>query len=129
MRTILIAAVGGLLFGLGLTVSSMIDPRKVLGFLDIAGDWDPSMILVIGGAIPVAALGYVFGRRDNPPMRTAIDRPLLLGAALFGIGWGLVGYCPGPALASFTFGDAKTVLFVGAMLAGMAAFEVWNRRV
>ncbi len=118
MRALFIAAVCGLLFGLGLTVSSMIDPRKVLGFLDIAGDWDPSLMLVMAGAIPVAALGYVFSRR-HPPIRTGIDRPLLLGAALFGIGWGLVGYCPGPALASLTFGNPKTLLFVAAMVLGM----------
>jgi uncharacterized membrane protein YedE/YeeE len=128
MRSLLIAAVAGLLFGLGLTVSAMIDPGKVLGFLDIAGDWDPSLIFVMAGGIPVAALGYVFGRRDKPAIPTAIDRRLLLGAALFGVGWGLVGYCPGPALASLGFGNPSTVLFVAAMLTGMAAFEVWNRR-
>lgn len=128
MRALAIATTCGLLFGLGLTVSAMIDPAKVLGFLDIAGDWDPSLILVMAGAIPVAALGYTFRRQDKATTQIAIDRRLLLGATLFGIGWGLVGYCPGPALASLSFGDAKTLLFVAAMLAGMAVFEVWNRR-
>ena len=128
MRTLAIATTCGLLFGLGLTVSAMIDPAKVLGFLDIAGDWDPSLIVVMAGAIPLAALGYMFRRQDKATSQTAINRRLLLGAALFGIGWGLVGYCPGPALASLSFGNAKTLLFVAAMLVGMAAFEVWNRR-
>ena len=128
MRALAIATTCGLLFGLGLTVSAMIDPAKVLGFLDIAGDWDPSLILVMAGAIAVAALGYMFRRQDKATTQIAIDRRLLLGATLFGIGWGLVGYCPGPALASLSFGDAKTLLFVAAMLAGMAVFEVWNRR-
>ena len=127
MRSLAIAAICGLLFGLGLTVSAMIDPAKVLGFLDIAGDWDPSLMLVMAGAIPVAALGYAFRRDTAPKPRTAIDRPLLLGATLFGIGWGLVGYCPGPALAALTFGAAKTLLFVTAMLAGMAGHAVMTR--
>ena len=128
MRSLAIATTCGLLFGLGLTVSAMVDPAKVLGFLDIAGDWDPSLIVVMAGAIPLAALGYMFRRQDKATSQTAINRRLLLGAALFGIGWGLVGYCPGPALASLSFGNAKTLLFVAAMLVGMAAFEVWNRR-
>ncbi len=128
MRALLIAAIAGLLFGLGLTVSTMIDPSKVLGFLDIAGDWDPSLIFVMGGAIPVAATAYAFGRRDRHAPPIGIDRRLLVGAALFGIGWGLVGFCPGPALAALAFGSANTILFVAAMLAGMVAFEVWNLR-
>jgi uncharacterized protein len=129
VRAIAIAGLGGLLFGCGLTVSAMIDPAKVLGFLDIAGDWDPSLILVMAGAIPIAALGYALSARAAPqPSRSGIDRRLLCGAALFGIGWGLVGYCPGPALAALSLGDARTVLFVAAMLAGMAGFELWSRR-
>lgn len=127
-RSLATSGICGLLFGLGLTVSGMIDPAKVLGFLDIAGDWDPSLIFVMAGAIPVAGIGYAFFRRDKPSMPIVIDRRLLLGAALFGVGWGLVGYCPGPALASLSFGNAKTILFVAAMLAGMAVFQVWNRR-
>ena len=127
MRAYTVAAVCGLLFGLGLTVSQMIDPNKVLGFLDIAGDWDPSLILVMAGAIPVAAVGYWAGGRVAPA-RSAIDKRLVIGAGLFGIGWGLVGFCPGPALAALSFGDPKTLLFVAAMLAGMAGYEVWNRR-
>ena len=127
MRAYTVAAVCGLLFGLGLTVSQMIDPNKVLGFLDIAGDWDPSLILVMAGAIPLAAVGYWAGGRVAPA-RSAIDKRLVIGAGLFGIGWGLGGFCRGPALAALSFGDPKTLLFVAAMLAGMAGYEVWNRR-
>ena len=131
------AALSGLLFGLGLTVSGMIYPSKVIGFLDITGDWDPSLILVMAAAIPVAALGMALGRRRParlcasafaPSIRTAIDHRLLLGAALFGTGWGLVGFCPGPALAALGFVDPKNLLFVAAMLVGMGGFEVWDRR-
>ncbi len=128
-RSLLVATVGGLLFGLGLAVSGMVDPAKVLGFLDIAGDWDPSTMFVMAGAIPVAALAYAFGQRGRPAASGQIDRRLLLGAALFGVGWGLVGYCPGPALASLTAGDPMTVLFVVAMATGMAGYGLWDRRI
>lgn len=123
------ALLAGLLFGLGLTVSGMIDPAKVLGFLDIAGNWDPSLAFVMAGAIPVAAVGFAVGRRRaaplcahgfSAPVRTAIDTRLCLGAATFGIGWGLAGYCPGPALAALGLGDGRTVLFVAAMVIGLA---------
>jgi len=120
----------GLLFGLGLVVSRMIDPAKVQGFLDIAGEWDPSLALVMMGALVVAATGFrMAGARRRPlldqdfhlPAKTLIDRPLVLGAVIFGIGWGLVGYCPGPALGSLLLGRGETLIFVGAMIAGMAA--------
>ncbi|HYM71829.1 MAG TPA: DUF6691 family protein [Stellaceae bacterium] len=124
-----IAALGaGLLFGLGLTVSQMINPAKVLGFLDVLGDWDPSLVLVMATAIPVAALGYAFGRHRRAPLcgtafmmpaQTDIDRRLIFGAVLFGVGWGTVGYCPGPAVSALLLGNPGTVLFVAAMLAGM----------
>jgi uncharacterized membrane protein YedE/YeeE len=123
----------GLLFGLGLTLGQMVDPAKVLGFLDIgalpAGGWDPSLAFVMGGALAVTALGYRLAfARGRPfaapqfqlPQAQRIDARLAAGAVLFGIGWGLVGYCPGPALAALVFGHAGTVLFVVAMLAGMA---------
>ena len=137
MTRILSALAAGLLFGFGLVVSAMIDPAKVLGFLDLAGDWDPSLAFVMAGAIPVAALGFrLAARRRTPlldgafhgPARAAIDRPLLLGAALFGIGWGLVGYCPGPALTSLAVGRGETLIFVAAMLAGMAAHRLFALR-
>jgi uncharacterized protein len=130
----LIAALGsGLLFGLGLTISQMVNPAKVIGFLNIAGAWDASLALVMASAIPVLMGGYALARRFrspliapdfNLPARTQIDRPLVLGAILFGIGWGLVGYCPGPALASVLLGNPATLLFVASMLAGMAGYGV-----
>ena len=128
MPRILAALASGLLFGLGLVVSGMVNPAKVLGFLDVAGDWDPSLAFVMAAAIPVAALGF---RRGSgmaaplcdaafaPPARRRIDARLLGGAALFGIGWGLAGFCPGPALASLGFGGWPVLGFVAAMLAGM----------
>ncbi|HTR16956.1 MAG TPA: YeeE/YedE family protein [Acetobacteraceae bacterium] len=132
MPRLLVALVSGLLFGLGLTVSGMINPDKVLGFLDIAGNWDPSLAFVMAAAIPVSAAGFALGRRRTVPVcapcfvepgKTWVDARLVLGAVLFGIGWGLVGYCPGPALAALGFGSWRTVLFVAAMLAGMAAYR------
>ena len=109
MRHALAALAAGLLFGLGLTVSQMANPAKVLGFLDLAGDWDPSLAFVLAGAVATAALGFRLVQRAGRPLlapafrlptATRIDRPLLLGAAIFGLGWGLVGFCPGPALAA-----------------------------
>ena len=132
MPQILFALAAGLLFGLGLALSQMIDPVKVLGFLDFFGDWDPSLALVMAGAVSVAAAGYRLARErrgplaapafNSPPQRR-IDGRLVGGALLFGIGWGLVGYCPGPALAAIALGNWRTVLFVAAMLLGMAAFD------
>jgi uncharacterized protein len=127
----------GLLFAAGLMVSRMIDPAKVLGFLDVLGNWDPSLAIVMATAVPVAALGFAAARRRsapvlapefNLPSATAIDRRLVLGSALFGVGWGLVGYCPGPALASLLLGRPEAAIFVVAMLAGMAAFALRERR-
>jgi len=128
MRAVFAALVSGLLFGLGLTVSQMINPAKVIGFLDLFGDWDPSLALVMATAIPMTALGYAVARhRQSPvcapefnlPTRTQIDWPLMAGSVLFGIGWGLVGYCPGPAIAALGLGNPATALFVGSMLVGM----------
>ena len=122
----------GLLFGLGLVVSGMANPAKVLGFLDLAGAWDPSLALVMAGAIAVGVVGFaVAGRRARSwlglPMRLPssrnVDRRLVAGGLLFGIGWGLAGYCPGPALASLGFGGWRALVFVAAMLVGMAIFR------
>lgn len=133
---VLVALVAGLLFGLGLTVSQMIDPAKVLGFLDVTGDWDPSLAFVMAAAIPVAAIGYAVGRTRTAPVCAAafampsnpgIDARLIGGAILFGIGWGLAGYCPGPALASTGIVGWQSLLFVGFMLLGMAAFAATRR--
>lgn len=126
----------GLLFGLGLVISGMANPAKVLGFLDFAGDWDPSLALVMAGAVTVAALGFALGRRRGTPLcapafaeppRQLVNGRLLGGAALFGLGWGLAGYCPGPALASLSFGGMTTLIFVAAMLAGMGLFALIER--
>lgn len=120
----------GLLFSLGLMVSGMINPAKVLAFLDIAGAWDPSLAFVMGGAIITTFLGYKFVlKRDTPvfddefyiPERTDIDRKLLVGASLFGIGWGLVGICPGPGLVVFAAAPTTVAAFIAAMIAGMLA--------
>lgn len=127
----------GLLFGLGLIVSGMADPAKVLGFLDLAGEWDPSLAFVMAGAIAIGLVGFALARRRRTsllgePMRlpTArhVDRRLLLGGAAFGVGWGLAGFCPGPALTALGMGEPKAVLFVGAMLTGMGIYEELERR-
>ena len=120
----------GLIFGIGLDISGMINPAKALNFLDLAGTWDPSLAFVMLGAVAVTAVGYrTVLRRGQPffepgfalPTRRDIDPPLVLGAGLFGIGWGLAGYCPGPALAGLGFGNAGTLIFVAAMVLGMIA--------
>jgi uncharacterized membrane protein YedE/YeeE len=134
----LIALFAGLIFGLGLIVSGMVSPNKVLAFLDITGAaWDPSLALVLISAVAVSALGAAVGRRRKSPLlaatfsgplRQALDGRLLLGTALFGVGWGLVGYCPGPAIAALALGAPKAVAFVVAMLAGMGLFTVFDLR-
>ncbi len=135
--TILMAALAGLVFGLGLLVSGMADPQKVLGFLDIAGAWDPSLALVMGGAIALGLPGFALARRRSrsllgAPMQLAarqtIDAPLLFGSALFGIGWGLAGYCPGPALVGTAEGLGSAAIFSAAMLAGMLLYGLWSNR-
>ena len=130
MIAAVVSFLSGLLFGLGLAVSQMINPAKVLAFLDILGDWDPSLALVMAGAVGVAAIGFTQAKKRASPVleiefqipeNRELDMPLVLGAALFGIGWGLVGLCPGPALAGLIAGHTESVIFVGAMLAGMLA--------
>lgn len=134
---ILNALLAGLIFGAGLIVSGMANPAKVLGFLDIAGHWDPSLAFVMAGAVAVSAIAFALARRrkrslfDAPmslPATTRINTRLLAGSALFGAGWGLAGFCPGPALVSAGSGELKAMLFVVAMLAGMALFSVIERR-
>ena len=123
----LAALFAGLLFGLGLAVSQMINPQKVQAFLDVTGNWDPSLALVMGGALAVTALAFRFVlRRPSPvfgghfvlPAVASIDRKLVAGAAIFGTGWGLAGYCPGPALATLSHPKLEALIFVSAMLAG-----------
>jgi uncharacterized membrane protein YedE/YeeE len=132
-----IGAVTGLLFGLGLIVSGMVQPAKVLGFLDLAGRWDPSLAFVMAGAIAVGLPAFALARRRREtflglqmqlPSSQVIDRRLIGGSLLFGIGWGLAGLCPGPALVVAGLGEPKAVGFVAAMLAGMALFELLDRR-
>ncbi len=119
----------GFIFGIGLVVSGMADPAKVLNFLDLAGTWDPSLAFVMGGAVAVAMIGYrLVMSRTRPfcapafdmPAKTAIDHRIVLGPAVFGVGWGLAGFCPGPALTSLTLAAPGTLMFVPAMLVGMA---------
>jgi uncharacterized membrane protein YedE/YeeE len=126
----------GLLFGCGLILSGMSNPAKVLAFLDLAGRWDPSLAFVMLGAILVAAVAFrvggarartVFGGAIHLPGAAHVDTRLVLGSVVFGVGWGLVGYCPGPALASLGVGGWPTLLFVAAMIAGMTVFEALDR--
>ncbi len=140
-RTSLIALIAGVLFGLGLAISGMFDPAKVLGFLDIAaiagGGWDPSLAFVMAGGLAVTLPAFQIARRWRQPAAApdfqtpraqGLDVRLLLGALLFGIGWGLVGYCPGPALAALAFGVPGTLVFVLAMAAGMLLHAATARR-
>jgi Predicted transporter component len=122
------ALITGLLFGAGLALSGMTNTRKVLGFLDIAGNWDPDLLFVMGGAVLVTLGATPFILRWSSPLLAAafslplertIDRRLITGATLFGIGWGLWGYCPGPALTSIAYGSASTWVFISCMLGGM----------
>ena len=132
----LVSLVAGVVFGLGLAVAEMTNPLKVLDFLDLAGNWDPSLAFVMGGAVIVTLVAFrfvlrrpvpLYGDRFHLPTLTQLDRKLLGGAALFGIGWGLAGYCPGPALATILSGNSETWLFVPAMLVG-GALQRWQSR-
>ena len=127
MSRTLTALLAGALFGLGLAISRMTDPDKVLNFLDLAGRWDPSLALVMGGALAVSMPGFAWVRRrarvltdaaSQSPSPQRIDARLLAGSALFGIGWGIAGYCPGPALANLTHGTTEALVFVIALLTG-----------
>lgn len=127
----------GLVFGLGLLISGMTQPEKVLGFLDFFGAWDATLAFVMAGAIAVAGAGFVLARRQNAPWlaaefswpsRSDIDAPLVIGSTLFGIGWGLSGICPGPALVNLEGLTAPIVVFVAAMVLGIFGFELWQRR-
>lgn len=127
----------GLIFGLGLILSGMTNPAKVQGFLDLFGNWDPSLALVMGGAIAVGMISFAIARGRTQsflggamhlPTRTDIDKKLVVGGLIFGAGWGLAGFCPGPALVSMASGEIKALVFVGAMLAGMAIHSVFDKR-
>lgn len=127
----------GLLFGLGLLLSGMTDPGKVIGFLDLAGAWDPSLALVMGGAIGVGVFAFAWAKKRQVPwlgdqfhwpQSQQIDRRVVIGSIVFGIGWGLAGFCPGPALVSLASGQEKALYFVGAMFFGMIACDFVQRR-
>ncbi len=137
MRHILAGLVAGILFGLGLGLAGMTDPAIVLGFLDVAGDWNPALAFVMGGALAVTFAGYrlvlrrprpLWAQRFHLPTATAIDARLLGGAALFGIGWGLAGWCPGPAIASLGGASGPLLAFLAAMLAGLGTARLLGAR-
>ena len=130
------ALLSGLVFGLGLIVSGMANPAKVLGFLDLAGAWDPSLALVMAGAIGVGFFAFLIAKKRTHsfigaemklPTASAIDARLLAGSALFGAGWGVAGFCPGPGLVALGMGEPKALVFVAAMLVGMVIFS-WREK-
>jgi uncharacterized protein len=137
-RAAFVALVAGLIFAAGLTLGGMTDPKKVLGFLDVgglgAGRWDPTLAFVMGGALLVSLIAFAMiktrqapwvASRFDLPARRDIDARLVIGAVLFGAGWGIAGYCPGPALASVLFGGADILFFVAAMAIGMIVAKKW----
>ena len=137
MKYNLASLFAGLIFGLGLIISGMANPEKVLGFLDIAGLWDPSLALVMAGAIIVGVLAFTVARQRTLtflglsmkiPTSSHIDKRLIVGGLSFGIGWGIAGFCPGPGLVALGAGEIKAVVFVVSMVAGMAVFEVIERQ-
>lgn len=137
MKQKAIALLSGLLFGFGLGLSQMIDRQRILGFLDITGEWDPTLLFVLGGAVGVTVVAFRFALRlPHPflsdrfflPTKTTIDRPLLLGAGLFGIGWGISGYCPGPGITALTLGMWNPVLFVLSEIVGSLTYRWISNR-
>ena len=137
LSSLLASLFTGLIFGFGLILSGMANPAKVLGFLDLFGRWDPSLALVMGGAVAVTSAAFLLmrgravsllGSPVKLPTAEGIDRRLVGGGLLFGIGWGIVGFCPGPALVALGMGEGKAALFVFAMLVGMGLFELLERR-
>ncbi len=137
MTTVFTSLLAGLAFGLGLIISGMANPAKVLGFLDLAGAWDPSLAFVMAGAIAVAAFAFALAKKRavsflgaamKLPGSRDIDRRLVVGSVLFGIGWGVAGFCPGPGLVALGMGEIKALAFVAAMLLGMGIFEWIERR-
>lgn len=133
----IVTLVAGLLFGLGLGYAQMIDPEKVIGFLDLFGAWDPTLAFVMGGAVVVTLITFrfilkrphpIFGSKFYVPTRQDIDKPLVLGAVLFGIGWGIGGYCPGPAITALVLGSLNPVLFIVAMIVGSLTYKAISDR-
>lgn len=137
MKQNAIALVSGLLFGFGLGLSQMIDRGRVLGFLDVVGQWDPTLLFVLGGAVGVTVIAFrfvlrlphpLFGDQFFLPAKTEIDRPLLIGASLFGIGWGIAGYCPGPGITAITLGMWNPVIFIVSVIAGSLTYRYLSTR-
>ncbi len=137
MRKYVASLAAGLIFGCGLALAGMTDPKKVLGFLDVSGAWDPTLMFVLAGAVAVTLIGFrlvlrrplpLFGDRFYLPVLTSIDLPLVTGAAIFGIGWGISGYCPGPALAALASPGHETWIFLPAMIVGMLLHHLLERR-
>lgn len=135
MPVIIASFLSGLIFGAGLLISGMTEPEKVLGFLDIFGAWDATLAFVMAGAVAVAAVGFALARRRGAPFlaakyrwptRSDLDAPLVTGAVLFGVGWGLVGICPGPAIVNLAGLSVPIIVFVAAMIFGMIGFELWR---
>ena len=133
-----LALIAGIIFGIGLGLAQMTDRQRVLGFLDLAGTWDPTLLFVLGGAVAVTIIAFRFVlRRQAPllasefhlPTRTDIDWRLITGAALFGIGWGIAGYCPGPGIAALPIGDSNSLIFLASMITGMILFNLSGREM
>ncbi|MBD2179993.1 YeeE/YedE family protein [Planktothrix sp. FACHB-1355] len=134
MKEKLIALLSGVLFGLGLGLSQMIDRDRVLGFLDVAGNWDATLLFVLGGAVTVTVIAFRFVLRlphpiladkFNLPTNKHIDKPLVIGAAIFGIGWGIAGYCPGPGIVALVLRNGNPILFMVAFVAGSIAYKLY----
>ena len=134
---VIASLLAGLVFGLGLVLSGMANPAKIIGFLDLAGSWDPSLALVMAGAIAVGLLAFIVARNRTVsflgeemrlPSARHVDHRLVVGSLLFGLGWGIAGFCPGPGLVALGMGEVKAGLFVAAMLVGMGIFELLERR-
>jgi uncharacterized membrane protein YedE/YeeE len=134
----LMALVSGILFGMGLTLSDMINPQRVLGFLDVAGTWDPTLAFVMGGALLVTFPAFALVKKFSKPVcsdkfqiptNRIIDRRLLVGSAMFGVGWGLVGFCPGPAIAALVTLSPDVVIFFVSLVVGMKAYGIWDKAV
>jgi uncharacterized protein len=132
----IVSLISGILFGFGLALSGMVSPGKVVGFLDITGNWDPSLLFVMGGGVLVTVISFHFLlKRSNPifggqlilPTKQDIDMPLLAGAGIFGVGWAFGGLCPGPALSALAYGNEKIFIFVGAMVVGIALAKIGLR--
>ena len=132
MKRNIIALAAGLVFGFGLAVSHMVEPTKVLAFLDVTGNWDPSLLLVMAGGVAISLAAYrlirgkaapLFAPQFYLPTRTALDRPLVIGAGIFGVGWGIAGYCPGPGIAALGLGTWEAPVFVAALAAGSLTYK------